>query len=137
MPILPIQLFSMSSHPSNPLLTSHSHGWSPMHMTASISFLFTSIPIFLHTIHPHAWYPSYPSLIPIILFTYSPPPFLSLNHTIYPFLPKCPLHPFHPTIAWLPVVPLMPSTHFSNLMFSPPHVVHPIIHVSLATPDTI
>ena len=53
-------------------------------MTASISFLFTSIPIFLHTIHPHAWYPSYPSLIPIILLTYPSPPFLSLHHTSHP-----------------------------------------------------
>ena len=55
-----------------------------MHMTASTSFLFTCIPIFHHTIHPHAWYPSYPSLIPIILLTYPSSPFLSLHHTSHP-----------------------------------------------------
>ena len=51
---------------------------------------------------------------------YSPPPFLSLNHTIYPSLLKCPLHPFHPTIAWLHHI------HSALMLVSCPHDSIPI-----------
>ena len=63
-------------YPSKPIFHSY---FQPTWFTFPPFYLttphFTSIPIFLHTIHPHAWYPSYPSLTPIILLTYPSPPF--------------------------------------------------------------